>query len=119
MRLSKELSSSFFVHGGGLCSCLHCLAGFQPQEPLVVLGDRCLDTQSQKASLSTPVNLMFSKQVFFGQACRTPSSLTRGVTRCVLINTIRALGHLNLWGRPSGPLSVRTQLASLSLIIFI
>ena len=51
--------------------------------------------------------------------CRTPSSLTRGIMQCVLTNTIWALGHLNLWGGPSGPLSVRAQLASLSLIIFV
>lgn len=96
------------------------VAGFQPQEPFAVLGDHCLDTQSQKGFLSTlPVNLMFSEQIFFGQACRTPSSLTRGIMQCVLTNTMWAPGHLNLWSGPSGPLSVRTQLASLNLIIFV
>lgn len=52
------------------------VAGFQPQEPFAVLGDHCLDTQSQKGFLSTlPVNLMFSEQIFFFVKCVEPPAL--------------------------------------------
>lgn len=115
----EELSSSFVPGGSLLLSSLCLLLGFQPSGTISRLRDHCLDTQKPKSFLSTlPANLMFSGIDFFFVKCEPQLFDKRHNAVCPNVHnmgsgTFKPVG----WG-PAAP-SVRAQLASLSLIIFV